>query len=543
MKNIRILYIYLLLLFLIGCTSNSTLLNPPPYVVQFVPKEGSLDIPINSYIAITFSEQMDTDSAEGAFSLEDGTDEVNGTYSWSGDTMTFYPGGDLSYSTKYYVTVGTGARDVSGNNMASGLDSIFTTADEPDETPPSVDSVSPSNGAIDIPITTNVSISFSEQMDTGSVQGAFSLSDGTDVVSGTYSWSGETMTFYPGGDLSYSTIYYVTVGTGAKDVSGNNMASVFEPSFTTAEDPSSGSIIADHTVVDLYETIPEYWINEVKKMLISIPGESHGTGYMYGLELLETEDSTYAINVNWSGEPESVTTANLRANRAVWTGSGWGATIGEQDIWTRATAQNRVKGHITYCNSDLSNSIHAMVWGWCWDITLNGVTGVVDPVYNVRWGGNLTFIDGTPEQIPWGLDSGDSVVSMDDYLAACDVFTTYDEDTVFIFSTGPVEGGENTGESGYQRWLKHEHIRNHVSGSAAQKFLFDYADILCWNDAGIQNTTIWDGHTYQVIHPDNTGSYDGGKGGCHIGEGGCLRLGKAMWWLLARIAGWDGQPE
>lgn len=29
----------------------------------------------------------------------------------------------------------------------------------------------------------------------------------------------------------------------------------------------------------------------------------------------------------------------------------------------------------------------------------------------------------------------------------------------------------------------------------------------------------------------------------HIGERGALRLAKAMWWLLARIAGWNGNPE
>jgi len=28
--------------------------------------------------------------------------------------------------------------------------------------------------------------------------------------------------------------------------------------------------------------------------------------------------------------------------------------------------------------------------------------------------------------------------------------------------------------------------------------------------------------------------------GDHIGEIGALRLAKAMWWMLARIAGWDG---
>ena len=36
-----------------------------------------------------------------------------------------------------------------------------------------------------------------------------------------------------------------------------------------------GPIIADHTVVDKYDDIPQHWIDEVKKMWIDIPGESH----------------------------------------------------------------------------------------------------------------------------------------------------------------------------------------------------------------------------------------------------------------------------
>ena len=36
------------------------------------------------------------------------------------------------------------------------------------------------------------------------------------------------------------------------------------------------------------------------------------------------------------------------------------------------------------------------------------------------------------------------------------------------------------------------------------------------------------------------GDYDGGDGGCHISQEGCLRLAKAMRVLLAKKAGWDG---
>ncbi|NMC34479.1 MAG: hypothetical protein GYA36_18815, partial [Veillonellaceae bacterium] len=85
-------------------------------------------------------------------------------------------------------------------------------------------------------------------------------------------------------DLQPATPYYVrayaTNSTGT--AYGNELTFV-----TDTENPNSGpQIIADHTVVDKYDDIPEYYINEVKKMWLSVPGESHATAYIFGLELL-----------------------------------------------------------------------------------------------------------------------------------------------------------------------------------------------------------------------------------------------------------------
>ena len=42
---------------------------------------------------------------------------------------------------------------------------------------------------------------------------------------------------------------------------------------------------------------------------------------------------------------------------------------------------------------------------------------------------------------------------------------------------------------------------------------------------------------FAIIHDDNMSVMDNSY---HFGSAGALRIGKALWWLLARIAGWDG---
>ncbi|MFP4112573.1 MAG: LamG-like jellyroll fold domain-containing protein, partial [Candidatus Woesearchaeota archaeon] len=154
----------------------------------------------------------------------------------------------------------------------------------------------------------------------------------------------------------------------------------------------------------------------------------------------------------------------------------------------------------------------------------------------------------------WGLNSEDSsltgnTVSMDTYIQATEQYIQHvadnDYDTKVFFTTGPVDGGGNSGERGYQRYLKHEHIRNWVSNN--NRYLFDYADILNHNDAGEENIISWDGHDFPRIHPDNMMDFDESwnlishtEDGDHIGEAGAVRIAKAMWWILARMAGWDG---
>jgi hypothetical protein len=319
-------------------------------------------------------------------------------------------------------------------------------------------------------------------------------------------------------------------------------------------------IVADHSIVADYAIIPQLYIDSVKTMLVNIPGESHSRGYRIGCQLLEDTNSTFQVNIDTIGEPESYTDQYMRLTNATWgdvnNPTGWRHSYGEEDWYTSNTAVQRTINHLIYCNTG-GFEIAAMGFGWCWDMTWhNAPGGGIDPVYQVRWAGSS--VGGPDGDLRWGLDIEDTLltdnhVCMATYLDATAQYETLCTDsgypTQVFHTTGPVDGGGNTGENGYQRYLKHEYIRTHIAAST-DGVLFDYADILNWSNDNEQNTTTWIDYegvlqTYPRIHSDNMLDLDGTytEDGDHIGQRGALRLAKALWWMLACIAGWDGNPQ
>ncbi|MBF0230329.1 MAG: fibronectin type III domain-containing protein, partial [Desulfamplus sp.] len=352
----------------------------------------------------------------------------------------------------------------------------------------------------------------------------------------------ENIMSYTDSALIPATLYFYRIYS--YNAGGNSEYSNGANALTDSESDGGGQIIVDHTSIDMFNNIPEYYIDQVKKMLFNIPGESHGKAYIYGLEQLQFINPKYAVKVSWSGDPEAYTTEYLRVLRSVRT-PNWSNSSGEQHIWTSQTAISWINTHFSYCKNTLNNNIDVFGWGWCWDMTgTNLPGGVIDPVYKVRWAGR-SFI-GSTDNGRWGLDKEDTAltgnsINMSTYLNAMQNYINNNPDTAIVFTTGPADRSE---ENGYQNWLKHEYIRNYAKADS-KRILFDYADILAHNPSGTISNTSWiDGegirHTFPIIYSGYRVEYDGGLGSGHISQDACVRLGKATWYMLARIAGWNG---
>ncbi|MDH5696168.1 MAG: Ig-like domain-containing protein [Dehalococcoidia bacterium] len=103
-----------------------------------------------------------------------------------------------------------------------------------DTTPPTISSVSPENGATDVPIDTVVTATFSEPMDNSTITTeSFTLAGRAVLGNVTYDSDTYTATFTPDADLEYNHEYTAMLTIAITDVAGNPLAADYSWSFTT----------------------------------------------------------------------------------------------------------------------------------------------------------------------------------------------------------------------------------------------------------------------------------------------------------------------
>lgn len=119
------------------------------------------------------------------------------------------------------------------------------------------------------------------------------------------------------------------------------------------------------------------------------------------------------------------------------------------------------------------------------------------------------------------------------YLDAMNQLEIDFPDIVFVYMTGHTDG---TGEDGLLR-TNNRIIRNYCNQN--NKILFDFEDIESWDPAENYYPDISDDCAWcSTWCETNTCETCGDCAHSHCFN--CYQKGKAFWWLLSRIAGWEG---
>ena len=216
----------------------------PPTVSSVSPANGATGVPVNTTISAIFNEAMN------AATISSSTIELRNpsntlitaavSYNAGTRTVTLTPSASLANSTVYTATIkggASGVKDAAGNALANNFSWSFTTV-AADITPPTVNAVSPLNGATGVITGTTVVANLSEAVNPSTVTtSTFQLKDaGSNVIPATINTSSGQIVLTPSGALANSAVYTATItggASGVKDLAGNPLASNYSWSFTT----------------------------------------------------------------------------------------------------------------------------------------------------------------------------------------------------------------------------------------------------------------------------------------------------------------------
>ncbi|MEW6182915.1 MAG: Ig-like domain-containing protein [Bacillota bacterium] len=207
-----------------------------PTVQSTDPANGATGVALNKTITATFDENIQQGANWSSIALKDqaGAD-VAFAKNIANSVLTIDPFSNFNYGVTYWVYAVAGSvKDMAENGLAG--DYVFSFTAVADTTAPTVSNTNPSNGAMYVPLTKTITVTFNENIQAGDNYGSITLKDSAETtVAVTKSINGAILTIDPDGNLDYSETYTVRLPAGAiEDVWGNGLAGDYTFSFTTS---------------------------------------------------------------------------------------------------------------------------------------------------------------------------------------------------------------------------------------------------------------------------------------------------------------------
>ena len=255
---------------------------------------------------------------------------------------------------------------------------------------------------------------------------------------------------------------------------------------------AAAAIIIDHTTTD-FSQIPDYWIEQVKQNIKMYYGHtSHGTQITSGLTRIESQyGSKYSVAIGSGSLP---------------------AEAGAFAMFDASTYDWGPDFYPTVAGVLSSNpQINVVMYMWC----------------------------GQPS-------SGNWQTLLNGYIADMQSLEQQYPNVTFVYATGNAQEQDC---AGCLRQQFNEQLRQFARNN--NKVLFDFGDLDVWYN-GVQTTyscpswcSVY-GCAAGMSLPSESPEWGGGNynNPCgHALNASCDNKGKAFWWLLARIAGWNGVPS